>query len=401
MSTPHAPGESMPPAAHSSDPPLAGLVVLEAATVIAGPMTTMILGDYGARVIKVEHPHGETMRHQSKGLWKYFARNKECVTCNLSSPEGAELFVKLAARADVVVENFRPGTFARWGLDYERLSADNPGLILLHLSGFGQDGPYIDRPGYGSLVEAMSGLTGVTGEADGPPTPPGQPVADPMAAMSAVSAILMALRSRERTGLGQEIDLSLYGPMLYLMGMSVADFNATGRSPVRGGYFSERNMRCIGQCADGSWALAVAIDAKRLQLIDSFLLDRGYFPDDDPERDRNVTEIGNALRDWLARTVREQALSELVAADIPCAPINSVEDVTRQDLFLARGDFVEYPDGEGATVRMPRPALRFSRSDVRIGFAGEPLGARNAQIYGDWLGVGAERLQALRESGAI
>jgi len=390
--------DSKPPSDAGSPTPLGDLVVLDTATVIAGPMAAMVLGDYGARVIKVEHPTGEHFRRQSKGLWQFFSRNKECITCNLSTPAGAAAYRRLASRADVIIENFRPGTFARWGLDYATLSAENPGLILVHVSGFGQDGPWANRPGYGSLVEALSGLTAVTGEPDGGPTPPGQPVADQMAAMTAVAATLMALRDRERTGLGQEIDLSLYAPMLYLMGMSITDYNATGRQPVRGGYFSSRNMRCIGRCADGSWALVVSIDAKRLELIDRFLLDRGYFDDQDRDRERDVTEIGTALRDWLSKKARASALEELTAADIPCSPVNSVAEVATDELFRARRDLIPYDDGEGGSVMMPRPAARFSRSGIRVEQAGGALGTANESVYRDWLGLD---LDGLRAEGAV
>jgi len=385
---------SMLPSDAESPTPLDGLLVLDTATVIAGPMAAMVLGDYGARVIKVEHPTGEHFRRQSKGLWQFFSRNKECITCDLSSASGAEAYKKLAARADVIIENFRPGTFARWGLDYGTLSAGNPGLILVHISGFGQDGPWAGRPGYGSLVEAMSGLTALTGQPESGPTPPGQPVADQMTAMTAVAATLMALRDRDRTGLGQEIDLSLYAPMLYLMGMSITDYYATGRQPVRGGYFSSRNMRCIGQCEDGSWALVVSIDAKRLQLIDEFLLARGYFADQDPGRERDVTEIGTALRDWLSKKARATALEELTAADIPCGPVNSVAEVATDELFQARGDMIPYDDGEGGTVIMPRPAMRFSRSGIRVEHAGGGLGSANETVYRDLLGLDVDGLRA-------
>lgn len=382
--------------------PLMGVTVIDVSTVIAGPMAAMTLGDYGARVVKVEHPKGDTMRHGE--ATRYLGRNKESITCNLSNPAGAALFRKLASRADVIIENFRPGTMARWGLGYETLKQANPGLIMLHLSGFGQDGPYASRPGYGALLESMCGLTYVTGESETPPVAQGQPVADPQAALTAVIAILMALRARDTAPehAGDEIDLSLYNPMLSLMGASITEYFASGREPSRGQYLGGGRLRCIGRCQDEKWAMVVAVDERKRTLLQDFLESRGY------ER-RPVTAAGGVpirdiaadLRHFMSARTRETALREMVAADIPAGPINSIAEVAAHDLFQARGDFIPYPDGNGGTFLQPRPSIRFGRLPMRAEFAGREIGEHNKQVLVDWLGLTSDEVQELAAAGAI
>lgn len=202
-----------------NDGPLAGLRVLDLSTILAGPLVAQMLGDFGAEVIKIEHPgRGDGMRGHGLAKddqplwWKMVARNKRTVGLYLGDPAGAEIFRKLAATADVVIENFRPGTLERWGLGYDVLSADNPRLILLRVTGFGQSGPYAARPAFGTLVESMSGFAHLTGDPNGPPTLPAFGLADSIAGMAGAAAVSMALFQREKDGQGQEIDLDLLSP---------------------------------------------------------------------------------------------------------------------------------------------------------------------------------------------
>ena len=215
--------------------PLAGIRVVEAATLFAAPFAGMLLGDYGAEVVKLEHPlrpdpaRGHGPSKDGIGLWfKSLARNKRLVTLDLSRPEGADLFLRLVADADVVLENFRPGTLERWGLGWDELSAANQRLVLARVSGFGQTGPYAARPGFGTLAEAMSGFAMLNGEPDGPPLLPPLALADGVAGLATAFAVLAALRARETTGRGQVVDTSLVEPLLALLGPQLTAYGLLG-----------------------------------------------------------------------------------------------------------------------------------------------------------------------------
>ncbi|MBV8933281.1 MAG: CoA transferase, partial [Kutzneria sp.] len=194
-------------------PALHGMKVIDVATLFAGPFAATLLGDFGAEVVKVEHPHGDPARGHGPAKngvplwWKFLSRNKKAITLDLGAADGQLLFRRLAAEADVVIENFRPGTLERWGLDYPTLAADNPGLVLARVTGFGQVGPYASRAGFGTLAEAMSGFAAMTGEPDGPPTLPPFGLADGVSGLATAFAVLTALHARESTGRGQVIDL--------------------------------------------------------------------------------------------------------------------------------------------------------------------------------------------------
>ena len=210
---------------HRDGGPLAGLVVIDIATLFAGPLAATHLGDFGAEVIKVEHPvkpdaaRGHGPSKGGVGLWyKTIGRNKKSITINLSSPDGAEVLRRLITGADVLIENFRPGTLERWGIGPDTLLALNPGLVIARVTAFGQTGPYAPRPGFGSLAEAMSGFAAVTGEVGGPPTLPPFGLADGIASLATAYAVLAALRSRDRTGRGQVIDVAILEPILAMLG---------------------------------------------------------------------------------------------------------------------------------------------------------------------------------------
>jgi len=222
--------------------PLKGLRVIDVGMVFAGPLVGSHLSDLGADVIKIEHPKGDEVRglgryKDGEGLWwRITARNKRVVAADIGKPEGAEIVRRLVKEADVLIENFRPGRIKAWGLGYEELSKINPGLVMLHISGYGQTGPYQHKPGMGTLAESFSGFAMVTGESGGPPTLPQFPFADGVAAMYGSYAVMAALWAREKNGgIGDEIDLNLYEPMLALMGPMVIDYDQLGHIAKRRG----------------------------------------------------------------------------------------------------------------------------------------------------------------------
>src|SRR5690606_5390087 len=248
--------------------PLTGIRVLDVATLFAGPLAATLLGDFGAEVVKIEHPRGDPVRghgaqRDGVGLWwKMLGRIKKSVTLYLGSERGQEIFRQMAAEADVVIENFRPGTLERWGLGYEELSAINPRLVLARVTGFGQFGPYAQRPGFGTLAEAMSGFAAVTGEPDGPPTLPPFGLADGIAALATSFAVMTALRARDAPGRGQQVDMAIIEPILTLRGPQIIAYDQLGELQTRMGNRSVNNApRNVYRTADGGW-VAVSTSAQ-------------------------------------------------------------------------------------------------------------------------------------------
>jgi len=394
--------------------PLTGLIVLDTTTVIGGPIMAALLADFGARVIKVEQPgKGDDGRKLGKSgkstYWKFMARNKECVTCNLSSGEGRALFRKLASRADVVLASFRPGTLEEWGLGYADLSALNPRLVLLQLSGFGQTGPYSRRPGYGALAEAMSGLIYLTGDHDTKPYLPGAPVADPMAAAMGALAVLLALRQRDsgpQPGRGQVIDISLYDPLLYVMGSYVTESSYSGVSPARGDQLGKRILRDVAESRDGQWLVFSVISGALISKVDKFLRSRGLELRGNGEYTTSTptelfVEVGSALKKWVGTVDRSSALAELERAGVPVAPVYSIGDMLKDEHFKARGDFITILDEDLGELRMPRSPFKLSAGASTVRYTGRKLGADNRSVYQDWLGMSAEELRDLAARGAI
>jgi crotonobetainyl-CoA:carnitine CoA-transferase CaiB-like acyl-CoA transferase len=236
--------------------PLDGVRVLDLATLFAGPMAAMFLGDFGAEVVKVEHPRrpdparGHGAAKDGIGLWwKMLGRNKHTITLDLSAPEGQEVLLRLVRDADVVIENFRPGTLEGWNLPYERLQEANPGLVLARVTGLGQFGPYARRPGFGTLAEAMSGFAAMTGEPDGPPTLPPFGLADGIAALATAYSVMTALRARDLTGDGQVVDLSILEPILTVLGGQPTAYDQLGLVPPRTGNRTLPGDRGAGRVA--------------------------------------------------------------------------------------------------------------------------------------------------------
>lgn len=264
--------------------PLEGLRVLDVSTVLAGPLVCQILGDFGADVIKIEHPaRGDSMRghgHSKDGQglwWKMIGRNKRTVGLYLGDPDGAKIFLDLVRTADVVVENFRTGTLEKWGLGYDVLRAVNPGLVLCRVTGFGQTGPYARRAGFGTLAEAMSGFAAITGEPDGPPTLPPFGLADSIAGLAGANAVMMALYHRDaRGGEGQVIDLSILEPITTVLGPQIITYDQLGILQARTGNRSENNApRNTYQTADGKWvAISTSADTIARRVMELVGQDR-------------------------------------------------------------------------------------------------------------------------------
>jgi crotonobetainyl-CoA:carnitine CoA-transferase CaiB-like acyl-CoA transferase len=395
-----------------TDGALTGIRVIDASTLLAGPMIASYLGDFGADVIKVEHPRGDALRGfgwQRDGVsiwWKTASRNKRTCTLNLSSTEGQELLLELVDDADVLIENFRAGTMERWNLGYDRLAERNPGLVMVRTTGFGHTGPYRDRPGFGTLAEAMSGVAWVLGERDGPPIVPPFAMADGVAALFGSIATLAALRHRDRTGAGQWIDLSLLEPLFAFLGPQVTAYDQTGAVEHRDGsraYFSA--PRNAYRTSDDRW---VAISTSAQSAADRLfvaigradLVREGRF-DSTQKRIQHADELDALIADWVAQRPLDEVLRIWDEHAVAGAPIYNVVDILADEQVKAREMLIEVDDEELGSLRMHGVFPRMSETPGRVRHAGRPLGADNGAIFGDGLGRSAEQLERLRDAGVI
>lgn len=401
----------------TADPPTAppalhGIRVLDLATLFAGPLAATMLGDFGAEVVKVEHPtrpdpsRGHGPSKDGVGLWwKILGRNKRTVTLDLATPSGRDLLLRLAADADVVVENFRPGTLERWGLGWDELSAVNPGLVLARVTGFGQFGPYSHRPGFGTLAEAMSGFAAMTGEPDGPPTLPPFGLADSIAALATAYAVLTALNGRATTGRGQVVDLAIIEPILTVLGPQPLWYDQLGYVQPRTGNRSRNNApRNTYRTADGSW-LAVSTSAQsvaervmrlvgRQELVDEPWFATGC------GRAEHADVLDEAVGDWIARHSREDAMAAFEKAEAAIAPVYDVRDVMADPQYRALDSVTEVPDPELGPIRMQNVLFRLSETPGSIRWAGRPHGADTDAVLTE-LGLSAWEIDALRKEGAL
>ncbi|MFQ5894810.1 MAG: CaiB/BaiF CoA transferase family protein [Nitrospinota bacterium] len=392
--------------------PLGGLKVVDIATLVAGPFIATYLGDYGAEVIKVEHPRGDPLRtfaSHRNGVslwWKFVSRNKKNITLNLSKPRGQGILKELLRDADVLVENFRPGTLDRWDLSWETLHALNPRLVVARTTGFGQKGPYARRPGFGTLAESMSGFAHITGLPDGPPTLPPFALADGISALCGTFAVLIALYHRDlRGGEGQEVDIAIYEPIMTVLGAQPIVYDQLGviqgRTGNRTPFSSPRNAY---RCKDGRW---VAISASSPTIFPRVMAAVGR-PDlaEDPRmqthagRLRHGDELDAAIGGWIAEHTLEETVDHFAEFEGALAPIYDVAQIFEDPHFRFRETITAVPDEELGPVRMQNVIPRLPGTPGRIRWAGQPKGRFNQEVYGK-LGYTAEDLKRLEEEGVI
>ncbi|MFE0383554.1 CaiB/BaiF CoA transferase family protein [Streptomyces bungoensis] len=392
--------------------PLDGLRVLDLATLFAGPLAATLLGDFGAEVIKVEHPHrpdpsrGHGPAKDGVGLWwKVLGRNKRAITLDLSRPGGRATLLRLAAAADVVIENFRPGTLERWDLGWPELSAANPRLVLTRVTAFGQFGPYAHRPGFGTLAEAMSGFAALTGEPDGPPTLPPFGLADSVTALATAYAVLTALAARERTGAGQVVDMAIIEPMLAVLGPQLTWYDQLGHVQRRTGNRSANNApRNLYRTADGCWvavstsAQSVAERVMRLvgrpELIEELWFATGA------DRAAHADVLDEAVGSWIAARPRAEVLAAFEKAEAAVAPVQDARDVMTDPQYQALHTVTTVDDPELGPLRMQNVLFRLSATPGAIRWAGRPHGADTEAVLTE-LGLTPAELRALREEGAL
>ncbi len=394
--------------------PLQGLRVIDAATLAAGPVVATALGEFGAEVIKVEQPGiGDPLRTwgECKGdiglVWKSVNRNKRCVTLDLRVPDGQELFHRLLSVSDVLIANNRPSALERWHLDYESVHRHHPRVVMLHVSGYGRGGPKSDRPGFGTLAEAMSGFAHLTGQPDGPPTLPPFMLADGVAAMAATYAVMMALYHRDvHGGGGQLVDVNLIEPLARLIESSTLAYDQLGIVPGRvGNRLDASAPRNAYRTRDDRW-LAISSASPNIAARVFRAVDRPGLAEDpdymEPEsRKARALEIDRLVADWVSTKTLEQAMDAFEAHEVAAAPVYDARALMDDPHLVARGTFVEVDDPEFGPVRVQAPVAVLSETPGRIEFLGRSLGADNEAVFGDLLGVEPARLAALRSAGTI
>ncbi|WP_280180969.1 CaiB/BaiF CoA transferase family protein [Nocardia farcinica] len=395
---------------------LDGIRVLEVGTLISGPFAARLLGDMGAEVLKIEPPDrpdplrtwGQAELDGHHFFWTVHARNKKALTLNLREPAGRDLFLELVARSDIVVENFRPGTLEKWGLDYETLRARNRGIIVVRVSGYGQTGPDAHKAGYASVAEAASGLRHMNGFPGGPPPRLALSLGDSLAGMFAVQGALAALYRRTVTGEGQVVDAALTESCLAIQESTIPDYDVGGvvRGPS-GTRLEGIAPSNIYRSADGSW---VVIAANQDTVFRRLCAAMGQ-PElaDDPRfadhvaRGRNQDELDRIIGDWAAQRQPDDIIATLNAAGVISGPINTVAEVVRDPQLRSRGMIAEHYDERiGRAVLGPGIVPVLSQTPGRIRNAGSAHpGQHNEEIYRGLLGKSAEELAELRAAGVV
>lgn len=388
---------------------LDGLLVIELGHVLAGPFAATLLGDFGAEVVKIERPglgDGQRTMGPTAGtspLWfSVLGRNKKSVTLDIKSPEGNELLRAMLARADVLVENFKPGTLERLGFPPDDLERLNPGLVVLRVSGFGQTGPYSGRGGFGKVAEAFSGATNLTGEPDQVPVHPGYSLGDLTAGMMGAVGILLALQAKHASGRGQVIDLALYEALFRMIEWQIPITSATGSSVTRSGNkfpFSGAFSTDIYRTQDGQFVAVSASSPRLIMVLDTFVRERvAGLPEPPPAPARELTD---ALGQWILNRDAAGAIVELDDAGIIAGLVNTAEDLLADPHIAARRNIVTVDDADGTPISMPNAMPFLSRTPGAVHWPAPALGAHTDEVLRDMLGVSDDRRDELRAKGII
>ena len=407
-------GDTPPLPAAVAGGPLAGIVVIDMATMMAGPHTAMMMADFGATVIKVEAPGGDPSRHSPNRVngtsvyWRLLGRNKYAVTINLKHPEGRALMLKLVERADVLVENMRPGKLEALDLAPETLHAVNAGLVILRITGWGQTGPYADRATFGTQAEAMSGFAYANGHPDGPPTLPPQTIADGSAGYLGAFSTMAALwrRAQDPERRGQVIDLSLFESLFCMFGPSISAYDKLGVVPQRrGSRAAVAAPRNIYRCRDDRWvAISCAAEQIAKRLFD--IIGRPELYADGPfgtveGRAANVDELDAVIQHWMLQHDADDAIAALTAGGATASPIYSIPEIMADPQFTSRGLVADAPADDIGSIKMQNVFPKMSETPGHIAWSGRALGADNHLWFADHLGLDEAEIARLRSVGAI
>lgn len=397
---------------------LAGLRVIDCATLFAGPTASLLLGDFGAEVIKIEHPetgdpvrnHGYKKDNQSL-WWTYISRNKKTVALNLGNPKGAEIFKKLIANSDVLIENFRPGTLEKWGLAPEELHKINPRLVIARVTGFGQSGPYSRRPGFGTLAEAMSGFANLTGTPDGPPTLPAFGLADAIAGITTAQAIMTALFAlnnpkSDAFGKGQVIDTSLLEPIMATLGPQSLIFDQLGIKQKRTGNRTSNNApRNTYKTRDGKWLAistsAPSIAARVMTLVGHPEVIAEPWFQEARSRVEHADELDAYINEWIGQRDSAEVIAAFTEAEAAVAPIYDIEDLFNDPQVKARETITKVNDPHLGEVAMQNVIYKMSETPGEINFTGRPKGADTREILENFASLTTDEIIELHKAGVV
>jgi succinyl-CoA--D-citramalate CoA-transferase len=398
----------------SEHKPLKGVRVIDAGNMVAAPFATVLLADFGADVIKIEHPkYGDGQRKLEPIMdgiplwWKSVSRNKRCITLDLGKPEGADIFKQLIKGSDVIVENYRPGTFEKWGIGYDAIRAIDLRVIMLRISGFGQTGPYKNRAGFGRVAEAMSGLTNLIGEPDGPPMSPGYPLGDLIAGIFGSLSVMMALYHRDlRGGEGQMIDLALYEAVFRFLDFDPIQYDQMKvvhkRTGNRVAYVAPSSMfktkdgkyLTLAASTQSVWLrLAEAIGRKDMTTDPKFI--------DNSARVENTVECNGVVGAWIEQHTRDEVIEHFDKHGVAYSAVFDMEDAFRDLQYRAREAMVRVPDPDLGEAIVQNVVPKFSTTPGSVDFLGRKLGEDNEAIYCGELGLSKEKLQELKAAGII
>jgi crotonobetainyl-CoA:carnitine CoA-transferase CaiB-like acyl-CoA transferase len=393
-----------------STPPLTGLRVIDLSRLVAGNIVSHKLADFGADVIKVEKPgRGDDLRNWKvegvETFWKAYCRNKRSLALDMRHPDGLKVLKKLLNTADVLIENFRPGTLENMGLAPETLHKTNPGLIVTRITGWGQDGAYRDRPGFGTLVEALSGFAAMNGFSDRPPVLPPIALADMIAGESGASGVLMALRARDRDGIGQVIDVSLFEPIFATLGPQIANWRLTGRVQKRLGSMVEvAAPRNIYQTKDGGFiALSASTQATAERVFR--VIGRPELIDDprfrtNSDRVNNIEACDQVVADFVATHNRDEVLDLFTDAGVTAGMVADAADLDAHPYMASRDLTVDWPDDDMGHMPMHNVSPRLSATPGEIRHIGPRLGEHSDEVLTE-LGYDADQIAALHDASVI
>jgi crotonobetainyl-CoA:carnitine CoA-transferase CaiB-like acyl-CoA transferase len=395
--------------------PLQGLRALDVAAFVAGPFAATQLAEFGAEVIKVEMPRtGDPLRKFGTPtgcgdslVWLSEARNKKSVTLDLRTPDGADILKRLVVKSDILIENFQTGTMEKWGLGWDVLSACNPRLIMVRITGYGQTGPYSSRPGFGRIANAFGGLSFLAGDPDRPPSTPGSPtIPDYLAGIYGAYGALMALRALDITGKGQVIDIGLYEPIFRFLDELPAAYHRTGFVRQRMGPAMKNAVpHSHYPTKDGRW-VAIACTSDKIFERLAAAVGRPDVAGDGPfgryeQRDARREEVDRMVTDWTASLTRDEVLRRCEEMQVPCGMVAAIDEIFEDPQYAARGNIAMIDDPRAGKVATQNVVPRMSETPGGIEWLGPALGAHNEEIYGGLLGMSGGELAALRDRGVI
>lgn len=390
--------------------PLKNIRAIELGQLIAGPYCGQLLADFGADVIKVEPPgKGDPMRFWGRGdfplWWTVCARNKKCVTANLREPEGQDLIKRLVKEADILLENFRPGTMEKWGLGYETLREINPGLIMVRVSGYGQTGPYASRAGYAAIGEAMGGMRYLSGYPDRRPSRTGLSLGDTLAATYACVGVLAALEHRRNTGEGQVVDAAIYEAVLATMEATVPEYSVSNYIRERSGSVLPNVAPSnIYQCKDGEIIVAANQDTVFARLCEAMerpdlVTDKAYASH--TARGANQEELDNLIDAWTQNFTMDEVEAKMERHGVPCGKVYRAPEMLNDPHFEAREAIVDVDHPKWDSLKMQNVFPKLSATPGKVRWAGPELGEHTREVYRNLLGLSSEDIDTLKERGVI